>query len=56
MLCQSLLCVTNVAKLFAKKARKLDVLLSWATITNDHKLGSLKQQKPILSKFWRPLV
>ncbi|KAF6125536.1 hypothetical protein HJG60_009953 [Phyllostomus discolor] len=27
---------------------------SVATLTNYHKFGGLKQQKPILSQFWRP--
>ena len=34
----------------------LCVLVSYPCITNDHKLGGLKQQKFIRSQLWRPAV
>lgn len=28
--------------------------VSWTAVTEDHKLGAFKQQKLVLSQFWRP--
>ena len=32
------------------------VLVSWGWVTNDYRLGGLKQYKLIVLKFWRPEV